>query len=27
MLPEADARFKMVMAGASPLMDLKEAQF
>ncbi len=27
MLPEADARFKMVLAGASPLMDLKEAQF
>ncbi len=27
MLPEADARFKMVLAGASTLMDLKEAQF
>lgn len=27
MLPEADARFKMVMAGAKPLMELKEAQF
>lgn len=27
MLPEADARFKMVLAGSEPLMELKEAQF
>lgn len=27
MLPEADARFKMVMAGAAPLMEPKEASF
>ncbi len=27
MLPEADARFKMVMAGSDTLMELKEAQF
>lgn len=27
MLPEADARFKMVMAGKAPLMDLDEEQF
>lgn len=27
MLPETDARFKMVMAGAPTLMDMKEAQF
>lgn len=27
MLPEADARFKMVMAGAEPLMALEESQF
>lgn len=27
MLPEADARFKMVMAGGDTLMELKEAQF
>ena len=26
-LPEADARFKMVMAGSATLMDIKEAQF
>lgn len=27
MLPEADARFKMVLAGASPLMELEEKDF
>ena len=27
MLPEADARFKMVLAGAPSIMALKEAQF
>ncbi|MGH1456577.1 MAG: acyl-CoA dehydrogenase C-terminal domain-containing protein [Alphaproteobacteria bacterium] len=27
MLPEADSRFKMVLAGAPSVMDLKEAQF
>lgn len=27
MLPEADARFKMVMAGAEPLMAMKESAF
>ena len=27
MLPEADARFKMVLAGADPLMDMDEDQF
>ena len=27
MLPEADARFKMVLAGAKPLMELEEASF
>lgn len=27
MLPEADARFKIIMAGAAPLMDMDEAQF
>jgi len=27
MLPEADARFKMVMAGADSLMELDEAAF
>ncbi len=27
MLPEADARFKMVLAGAKPLMQMKEAAF
>ncbi len=27
MLPEADSRFKMVMAGGDTLMELKEAQF
>lgn len=27
MLPEADARFKMILAGAAPLMDMKEAEF
>lgn len=27
MLPEADARFKMVLAGAAPLMNMKEAAF
>jgi alkylation response protein AidB-like acyl-CoA dehydrogenase len=27
MLPEADARFKMVMAGATPLMEMDEDQF
>lgn len=27
MLPEADARFKMVLAGADTLMELEEAQF
>ena len=27
MLPEADARFKMVMAGAATLMDMDEAEF
>ncbi len=27
MLPEADGRFKMVMAGANPLMDLDESDF
>lgn len=27
MLPEADARFKMVMAGAQSLMDVKESEF
>ena len=27
MLPEADARFKMVMAGAKPLMQMEEAAF
>ncbi|MBX2833984.1 MAG: acyl-CoA dehydrogenase C-terminal domain-containing protein [Micavibrio sp.] len=27
MLPEADAKFKMVLAGSKPLMSMKEAQF
>ena len=27
MLPEADARFKMVLAGAAPLMDMDVANF
>lgn len=27
MLPEADARFKMILAGAAPLMEMKEAEF
>jgi hypothetical protein len=27
MLPEADGRFKMIMAGAGPVMALDEAQF
>ena len=27
MLPEADGRFKMVMAGAAPLMDVSEDEF
>jgi len=26
-LPEADARFKMIQAGAKPMMDLTEAEF
>ena len=27
MLPEVESRFRMVMAGAKPLMDMSESEF